>query len=255
MDDLEDMFGGGEDEVVESRPVDSGVLAFHTGTEEALFMFVKNNSTMGDTLAVLRAIDEFCYKRHWMMHIGDKKLSFLYDAIDTMKSLHCNEAKRSLVELGSYCGYSAISIASRLEAGRDMLYSVENNEQCCGWTQRLVDYAGVSDRVTVIRNQAGNCEQWKECLQTTTIHLLFIDHDKRQYLSDLKTIEAAGLLSTNAVVVADNVVMFGLTEYFAYVRDPSGPFKSSQLFESTIEYATTDKERENIDGIEVSIHR
>lgn len=254
MDELDEMFGGDE-VVVEERPANSGVLKFHEGTEEALFMYVKNKAIAGNAESVLKAIDDFCYTRHWMMHIGDKKLSFLVNAIDTMKSLHRVEPKRTLVELGAYCGYSAVSIAARLEPGRDMLYSIENNDHCVAWTQRMVEYAGVQDRVRVLKYRGGECNAWKAHLHTDSIHLLFIDHDKRQYLPDLKTIEGEGLLRTNAVVVADNVVVFGLDEYFEYVRDTEGPFKSSQLFEDTIEYANSESEREQKDGIEVSIHK
>ena len=256
MNEIDLMFGDDEEvEKHEERPTNSGVLKFHEGTEEALFVFVKSKAVQGDAPGVLAAIDEFCYTRHWMMHIGDKKLTFLNNAIDTMKSLHRHEPRRTLVELGAYCGYSAVSIASRLEPGRDMLYSIENNEHCVFWTQRMVNYAGVQDRVTVLKYRGGECSAWKALLHTDSIHLLFIDHDKRQYLPDLKTIEGEGLLQTNAVVVADNVVVFGLQEYFQYVRDPHGPFKSSQLFEDTIEYATSESEREQKDGIEVSIHK
>ncbi len=264
-DDMDALFGSdGEDETeirVENsdnaRPITSGVLQFHTGTEEALFLFVKQNAPQGDHVAVLLAIDTFCYTRHWMMHIGDKKLKFLTDAIKKMVDLH-KPKQLSAVELGSYCGYSAISIASHLDGGNgDMMFCVESDPHCVFWTQRMVDYAGMGHKVRILQHRANECSKWSAELAGRSIQLLFIDHDKREYLRDLRAIEAHGLLQTDAVVVADNVLCFNspIADYLTFVRDPAGPFRSSELFEGTIEYATTEEERANVDGIEVSIHK
>ena len=68
------MFGDEEDDQVDetifTRPQACGVLQFHNGTEEAMFLYVKQHSEEGDVNNIIKAIDEFCYKRHWMMHLG-----------------------------------------------------------------------------------------------------------------------------------------------------------------------------------------
>lgn len=266
MSEMDAMFGEDESETQGStvqvenvRPILSGVLQFHTGTEEALYLYVRQNAQEGDSASVLKAIDTFCYTRHWMMHIGDEKLSFLYSAIDEMKSLITKEG-RIAVELGSYCGYSAVSIAARLDTSNgDMLYCVESEPQCVYWTHRMVAFAGLQDRVKVLQYAASDVEHWMLELPSSRIDLLFIDHDKKEYLRDLQRIEQAGLLGENSVVVADNVLCFNapLTAYMDYVRDtsPEGRYKSSRLHTGTIEYATTEEERQNVDGIEISVHR
>ena len=53
-----------------SRSMACGVLQFHNGTEEAMFLYVKQRSEEGNVNSIIKAIDEFCYKRHWMMHLG-----------------------------------------------------------------------------------------------------------------------------------------------------------------------------------------
>ena len=68
-----------------NRPDDCGVMAFHNGTEEALFChldkskasFAINTNCAGrrgtvNVSKLLTEIDHFCYNRHWMMHIGDQ---------------------------------------------------------------------------------------------------------------------------------------------------------------------------------------
>ena len=54
------------------------------------------------------------------------------------------------LEIGSYCGYSAVAIASQLAFG-GMLYCVELHPKCAAWTTRMVALAGLSDRVKVIQ--------------------------------------------------------------------------------------------------------
>ena len=274
---LDDLFG--EDDGVEcgfdregvSRPLASGVLSFHNGTEEAMFHYVKNKVPMGDYCGVLQAIDEFCYTQHWMMHIGDQKQHLL------TKGLTLAGKCSVVVELGSYCGYSAVYIASQLSVGKgEHLFCIECEPKCLFWTQRLVDYAGLADKVTVIQSAASDCENWSKMLTNTnsdggdninfSIDVLFIDHDKAQYLPDLTAVVQAGLLRSGSVVVADNVLSFGapLTEYLQYVRNPEGPFATSELFDGVVEYSepvASDgtrirNENENyVDGVEISVFR
>ncbi len=124
----------------------------------------------------------------------------------------------------------------------------------------MVDYAGFTDTVKILQHRASDSAVWcSELPSSQRIDLLFIDHDKREYLEDLLRIEALGLLQTDSVVVADNVLCFNtpLTEYLDHVRDatPTGLYKESLLYLDCIEYATSEEERGNVDGIEVSVHR
>ncbi|KAJ1417050.1 S-adenosyl-L-methionine-dependent methyltransferase [Ochromonadaceae sp. CCMP2298] len=196
-----------------------------------MYHFVKRKAVQGDCPGILRAIDEFCYTQHWMMHVGDKKLPFLQMSLD-MASENTS-GKLILVELGSYCGYSAIYLGSNLHFDRgDRLLCVEREPQCVFWTRRMLDYAGLA-AVSVVQGTAADVGVWGA---TLSVDLLFVDHDKAAYLADLRLLE--GLLHPGSVVVADNVLSFGqpLTEYLAHVRDPLGPYRSSQLHEGFVEY-------------------
>lgn len=245
-----------------TRPLSSGVLSFHNGTEDALYYYVKSHSKQGDALGVLRAIDDFCYTQHWMMHVGDQKLPILKETV-TAAMRRSVPHPATAVELGSYCGYSAIFLASQLDASNgDRLFCIENNKNCVNWTRRMVEFAGLADIVTVIESCAAKCGEWRDSLPKNRIDYLFIDHDKSQYLSALQAIENEGLLGTGSIVVADNVLSFGkpLTEYLKYVRDIDGPFDSSTLHEGFIEYShgrglPKVEDSNFVDGVEVSIHK
>jgi catechol O-methyltransferase len=231
---MEMLFGANDDNADnEARPDDAGVLSFHAGTEEALLLHVERTAQRGNPDDILKAIDTFCYSRHWMMHIGDKKLPYLQKGIDMALQF---QRERSLlaVELGSYCGYSAISIAKKLREG-DKLLSIEINPSCVAWSKRMVNYAGLDHIVTVLESTAEQCLEWN--LKKNSISLLFIDHKKTEYLNSLISIEKNNLIKENCVVIADNVLFKQtLYDYLNYVRDENGTFKSSEIFECTVEY-------------------
>lgn len=280
-----------EDSETFSRPRGCGVLNFHAGTEDALFLFLQNQITKDlifddhaeRTDFILKLVDQFCYTRHWMMHIGDEKASVLHAAILDAKTTQSfpNDGFVA-VELGSYCGYSAAVIAKNLSfENGDMLYCIESNEKCVLYTQRLVDLCGLSNKVTVLNYPAESVEAWSRAIAVSEqqrrqlsdssappsssyscgVRLLFIDHSKDRYLLDLQRIlENPNLLVPGCVVIADNVLfMQPLHEYLRFVRDPLGPFIRSRLVEGTVEYSSRDSEPpaglDIRDGMEISILR
>lgn len=267
MDNLDDMFGSDEDagvgsESASNRPESCGVLKFHNGTEDSLYHYVTNKAIRGDLNGILKTIDDFCYTQHWMMHIGDQKLRYLKDAITMARNQE--SSKLCVVELGSYCGYSAIYLASLLDKEKsDRLYCVEGDPKCVGYTRRMLSYANLDEMVTVIGSAASECSTWRSQLNKDHVDVLFIDHDKAQYLNDLIRVEKAGLLQSGSVVVADNILSFGvpLSEYLEHVRDEE-LYRSSQLFEGFIEYASGEGEELNpvkdaqlVDGVEISVYK
>ena len=55
-----------------------------------------------------------------------------------------------------------------------------------------------------------------------SLDLLFIDHDKSAYLSDLRSILDRGWLHPGSIVVADNILVPGAPEYRAFMREQQG---------------------------------
>ncbi|CAB9523677.1 Catechol O-methyltransferase (Partial), partial [Seminavis robusta] len=108
------------------RDPSCGVLVFHNGTEQALLHHVEREMELlaaSDQLEtaeqVMKLVDQYCFSRHWMMHIGDQKGIILKDFIREFCQEHQNRLIRQtkpeqtviMVELGTYCGYSAILMA------------------------------------------------------------------------------------------------------------------------------------------------
>ena len=119
-------------QLIRKRPASCGVMAFHSGTEEALLLHVQREARRGNPASVLEAIDEFCYSRHWMMHCGDRKTQYLDKALclagsKDSQEIHSASKSQNLLclEIGSYCGYSAVKIASSFGIGEnEYLYCI-----------------------------------------------------------------------------------------------------------------------------------
>jgi len=237
-------------ELLKIRDAANGVLSFHSGVEESLLLQVEREAPDGDWESVLQVVDHFCYGSHWMMHCGDQKATVLEQALESQQAVVAERGLRAL-ELGTYCGYSAVRLAGKLREG-DSLISVDVKQSCVGWAGRLLHKAGLHDRVTLLLGTLAQlCESGE-------IHgsfdFVFLDHAKDSYLEDLRLLVESSMLTPGCRVVADNVLCFQpLTEYLDYVRDPEGPFSESELHEGRIEYSA---EEEGIqDGVEVSIAR
>ena len=83
----------------------------------------------------------------------------------------------------------------------------------------LVDLAGLRDVVRVIIGPSdASLKRLHESGTLRHINLLFLDHYKPAYTSDLKLCEALGLIGPGAVLAADNVIKPGNPQYLEYVR-------------------------------------
>src|SRR4029453_2069941 len=80
------------------------------GREEALAQYVAANARKGDLDDAIRAVDEFCYRRAIMMNVGDEKGELLDRAV-------ARAQPQRLLELGTYCGYSALRTARAMPPG------------------------------------------------------------------------------------------------------------------------------------------
>ena len=136
-------------ELMRKRPASCGVMAFHSGTEEALLLHVQREAERGNPASVLRAIDEFCYSRHWMMHCGDRKTQYLDKALrlarrENSVDIDTASKKQNLIclEIGSYCGYSAVKIASS--------FGIEENEYLyCIGTVHIIEMRNHNFRLSI----------------------------------------------------------------------------------------------------------
>lgn len=222
------------------RSVENGPLKFNKGTEDNAASFVLKNSEKGNPASVISFFDKYCWENHWMMNVGDAKGQILDNIIKKTKP-------EFILELGTYCAYSTIRMGQYLpENGK--IYTIDPYPIPA--SKLLAEHAGLKEKIIFLEGQANNVIPTLSFLKGK-IDLVFIDHDKKMYLSDLLLIEKMGLLHPGSTIVADNVIIFKINDYLNHVRN-SGNYSSSINHISTLEYDDT-KRDDRIDGIEESV--
>ncbi|EKF23584.1 methyltransferase domain protein [Mycolicibacterium hassiacum DSM 44199] len=189
------------------------------GREAAAAEYVVANARAGDPDDVIATIDRFAYEKSFLINIGDEKGALLDAAV--------RRAGTALaLELGTYCGYGALRIARAAPAAR--VVSVELAEANAEIARRIWAHAGVDDRVSCVVGTVGDGGRTLDRLAAEhgfgpgSLDLLFIDHDKSAYLSDLRSILDRGWLHPGSIVVADNILVPGAPEYRAFMREQQG---------------------------------
>ncbi len=210
------------------------------GREAALADYVVTHARPGDVDDVIRVIDQFCRHHSFLINVGEEKGSILDRAVERVRP-------RRLLELGTYCGYSALRMARRMPPDAH-LWSVEFNPANADIARRIFAHAGIDDRVTVVIGTLGDGGETLRRLREEhgvakgSLDFVFIDHDKDAYLPDLERIEAEGWLHPGSVVVADNVKFPGAPAYRSYMRDHEGTLWRTIQHRAHVEYQSLIKD-------------
>ncbi len=199
--------------------------------------FVAQHARRGDPEDVLRTMDRFATEVRFLMNIGPDKGPLVRELLARLP----RDAR--ILELGAFCGYSSILLADTLgDAGR--IVSIEVSAAAVEGARANVEFAGLGDRVEI--HHGGSTETIPTL--EGSFDLVFLDHWKNLYKTDLEAIEANGLLRPGSLVVADNVgPLFGATEYLDYVRT-CGRYDSENRV-ATIEYSSIP------DAVEISVYQ
>lgn len=178
--------------------------------QEKLIRHVYAHAREGDVQSVINEIDSFCWREEWMMNVGDEKGKILDAELQ-------KKQPRVTVELGGYCGYSALRIGAIVSKFGGHLYSIEIDPFNAAIATKILEFAGLKDVVTVV---VGTVEPRLQYLQKQLaierIDLLFLDHAKEVYKSDLIRLENAGLIQPGSVLVADNCLIPGCPDFGEY---------------------------------------
>lgn len=189
------------------------------GREAAAADYVERHARAGDIDSVLNAIDKYAVEESFLVNVGDEKGLLLDAAV-----LRADPTR--VLELGTYCGYSALRIARTAPAAK--VYSVELSAANAEVARRIWAHAGVADRITCVVGTIGDGGTTLDTLAKThgfveeSLDFLFIDHHKNSYLPDLLSILDRGWFRRGSIVVADNVGIPGSPKYRAYMQEQQG---------------------------------
>ena len=109
---------------------------------------------------------------------------------------------KNILEIGTFSGYSAISMAEGLEEG-GMVYTFEINDEMEDFTRPWIEQSPVAEK---IRFMIGDALTEAPKLGIT-FDTIFIDGDKRTYVECYDTL--LPLLRTGGFIVADNTLWDG----------------------------------------------
>ena len=209
------------------------------GREARLAEYVVARARRSDAADTIRIIDEFAYNQSFLINVGDEKGAILDAAVARAKP-------GCVLELGTYCGYSALRMAVAAPSAR--IVSIEFNAANAEIAQRILNHAGVIGRVTVVVGTLGDGGKTIDALRNAhgfsagSVDLVFIDHAKEAYLPDLQLVLQQRWLRPGALVVADNVKFPGAPEYRAYMVENEGKCWRTIEHETHVEYQSVIKD-------------
>ncbi|XP_038665155.1 catechol O-methyltransferase-like [Scyliorhinus canicula] len=195
--------------------------------EARILEFVLQNAVNGDPQSVVDKIDKYCREKEWAMNVGDEKGAILDKVLE--------EANPSTVlELGTYCGYSALRMVRVLKPGARLL-TIEFDPANANIAKQIFRFAAVEEKVEILEGPSEDIiPQLKKKHEVDTLDFVFLDHWKDRYQPDTQLLEECGLLRKGCVLLADNVITPGAPEFLQYVRN--NPRYTCTHYASNLEY-------------------
>lgn len=235
----------------------NGAFTFRQNGEYEMMLHVQrglgdlNIASFGEVQSansILAAVDEYCTEEQWMYHIGREKgealKDFMSECIDMHKSSQRRNRRLVIVDVGTYCGYSAILLAkSVMELDPELdfhVYTTEISTQNIMVASSMILMAKLQPYITVLPFQP-SVESLSNLLRTKKImqiDFLFLDHAKDMYLEDLQQLERNGFIKKGSHVAADNVVFNRLDGYRNHVMKLANRFVTeTRLAQVKLEYS------------------
>ena len=111
-----------------------------------------------------------------------------------------------VLELGTFTGYSALSMASGLEPGA-VLHTIEVNDEQEDFTRPWIEKSPWADRIQLHIGDALKLLTDEQSVLPDTFDLVFIDADKRHYVDYYEAVLPR--LRPGGVILADNTLWSG----------------------------------------------
>jgi len=176
----------------------AAIANFHELRERSLLRHVIANSEEGNPESVLHAMDEF-----WGTYFngkGSEEWALRSSALDVaMKTTQPGLC----MELGTYCGYTAVRIGRLLPKGTHLV-SVEIEPLFAAIASKVVEHAGLRDVVSV---EIGSVLERLPAIQRKhgdgPLTTLLLDHKVSEFLPDLRFLEEKAFIDKHTKVLCD----------------------------------------------------
>ncbi|KAK5198576.1 hypothetical protein LTR99_008223 [Exophiala xenobiotica] len=200
-------------------------FGFDDGREQGLreYIFARpdlETSLRNNPKAVLAAISEYTAKKR-MITFGEVKINKCRELLAQM-----NPAPKTLIELGTYVGMSAIGWGDILkslnpgEESRCKVFAMELDPKFAAIARDLVDLAGLKDIVTVLEGPAAdNIRALKTSHTIDKVDVAFFDQWQESYKADLMVCEECGIFRVGSTILADNTDIPGTPDYNQYLEE------------------------------------
>ncbi|GLJ33508.1 hypothetical protein SUGI_0673950 [Cryptomeria japonica] len=203
------------------------------GREKALLNHVLTTAEKGNPLSVLNVMDAYAKTSSWFMNIGDDKGPILDKALEKY-------SPGIVLELGTFCGYSAVRIASQLHNEGSKLLTFEMNPDNCNIARRIIEHAGLSSKVVVVEGKFNErlelARKFLKDMNSPHFNFVFIDHWKDRYMPDYLILKENAMLGNGSGVCADNMgAIMGPADFRKYVKTHPEELETSE-FKSNAEY-------------------
>ena len=167
--------------------------------------------------SVCTAIEDFGRQggSRWLKVAGDRKAQVL------LASVSGAEGESDVMEIGTYCGYSALRMAECLKPGVS-IHSLEADPIHVVIAKNILALAGrEADAVHVWTGHSQVLlPSWCGEATAALFGAVFMDQRGSRYDEDLDVLERRGLLTSGAVVVADNVLKPGAPLFLWRLQAP-----------------------------------
>lgn len=200
------------------RPAGSGSshaprpsLGSSHGKELCLLRYVLASACPGSPASVCEAVERFGEEvlganRLWSKVAGGAKGSILAVAAQAAVP-----TSAGVLEIGSYCGYSAVRLAAALP---DVpIVTFEMDPVLVVVARNLVGLAGLVRQVSVLTGHSASflprLALPRGRMRAPSFSVVFMDFWASQYHEDMERLESNGLMCPGAVVIADNVLRTG----------------------------------------------
>ena len=213
-------------EKIRNNPKYAKFFGDRTPTEEKCLEYILKNATKNDPVSLFKTIDNFCKEeKNWLMNIGPEKGALVDKIIK-------DKAPKTFLELGTYIGYSAVRFSQFLQEGGTYV-TIDVNPSTTEKAKKISEHAGITNIDFRLNGLQGNLENLKKSFPSG-FDIVFLDHVKSLYVSDLNILEKAGLVRKGTMIISDNLLIPGCPEMFEYMKDNA--HYTTQYYDSVVEY-------------------